>query len=159
MKFGKITSKNVSQDALALGGALGGGALSGGIVTLVPEEQKTMARGGITALSLVGASSLKGTTSTEKLVKFLMIGMAIRQGSELIKEFAGKEIQLTEESSTSQKFVGGMVGLACPCEEQNNGALRAAPVINFEDLPGRAPVRKIPEYNSGLQASGFAKAY
>lgn len=30
MKFGKITSANVSTDALSLGGAIAGGALSGG---------------------------------------------------------------------------------------------------------------------------------
>lgn len=140
MKFGKITSAKVSQNALSLGGAVGGGALSGGLMTLVPAEQKTLARAGVTGLSLLGAASLNPKTSAETLVQFALIGMAIRQSSELIKEFANKEIQVTPESTTSEKFVAGMAGLACPCEDTTMPAL-ASPIIDFAALnPVKQPV-------------------
>lgn len=131
MKFGKITTDNVSHDALSLGGALAGGALSGGIMTFVPQKQELLARGGMSAVGLLGAASLKGKSSAENLVKFILLGMGIRQGSELIKSFAAKEIQISEASTASQKFVGGMVGLACPCDEE---PYLASPVINFPAL-------------------------
>jgi hypothetical protein len=143
MKFGKITSKNVSHNAIALGGALGGGALSGGLVTLVPQEQKIYARGGITVAGLLGASAIKGTTSVEKVVKFLLLGMSIRQGFDLVKELAEPSIQVDQDSTGGDKFVAGMVGLACPSEEFS--ALRAAPVINFDQLPAKQEAAQIEE--------------
>src|SRR5690606_2339597 len=107
---------NVSHDALSLGGALAGGALSGGIMTFVPEKQALLAKGGMAAVGLLGAASLKGKSSAENLVKFALLGIGIRQGSELIKHFAGQQIQIDETSTAANKFVGGMVGLASPCE-------------------------------------------
>lgn len=130
MKFGKITADNVSHDALSLGGALAGGALSGGIMTFVPEKQALLARGGMAGIGLLGAASLKGKSSAENLVKYALLGIGIAQGSALIKHFAGKSMHIDATSTASQKFVGGMVGLACPC---NTPAL-ASPVINFAAL-------------------------
>jgi len=132
MKFGKITSQNVSTDALSLGGALAGGAISNGLMTFVPEKQEVLARGGMALTGLLGAASVKGTNSTENVVKFLLLGFGIAQGAALIKKFAAKEIQIDETSTASQKFVAGMVGLACPCE--NNYPALASPVINFAAL-------------------------
>jgi len=135
MKFGKITSKKASDSAISLGGAVAGGALSGGIVAIVPQEQKIYARGGILAAGVLGAASLKGATTTEKMVQMALLGMAIAQGGALIKHFAEPSIQVTAESTGSEKFVAGMVGLACPDCDQNYSALRsAAPVINFDDI-------------------------
>ena len=131
MKFGKITAANVSHDALSLGGALAGGALSGGLMTFVPQNQALLAKGGMTAVGLLGAASLKGKTSAETLVKFALLGIGIRQGSELIKHFAGQQIHIDESSTTANRFVGGMVGLACPC---NDVPALASPVINFPAL-------------------------
>ena len=130
MKFGKITADNVSHDALSLGGALAGGALSGGIMTFVPEKQAMLARGGMAGIGLLGAASIKGKSSTENLVKFALLGIGIAQGSALIKHFAGKSMQIDAASTASQKFVGGMVGLACPCYSPS----LASPVINFAAL-------------------------
>lgn len=130
MKFGKITADNVSHDALSLGGVLAGGALSGGIMTFVPEKQQVLARGGMVGIGLLGAASVKGKSSAENLVKFALLGIGIAQGSALIKHFANKSMTIDATSTASQKFVGGMVGLACPCETP---AL-ASPVINFAAL-------------------------
>ena len=130
MKFGKITAANVSHDALSLGGALAGGALSGGIMTFVPQKQELLARGGMAAVGLLGAASLKAKSSAENLLKFALLGIGIRQASELITHFAGQQIQIDENSTAANKFVGGMVGLACPCDQP---AL-ASPVINFPAL-------------------------
>lgn len=139
MKFGKITSAKVADNALVLGGAFGGGAISGGLMTLVPQEQKLIARGGITGLSLLGASALKPKTSGETLVQALFIGMAIRQASELVKEFTQDKIQVTAESTTTDKFVAGMAGLACPCD--GNQPMLASPIIDFPSLnPGSDPI-------------------
>lgn len=138
MNFGKITSAKVAENGLVLGGAFSGGALSGGIMTLVPEPQKLYARGGIVALALLGASALKPKTSGETLVQAIAIGMAIRQTSELIKGFAQDQIQVTAESTTSDKFIAGMAGLACPCEGENIPML-ASPVINFADITSVTP--------------------
>ncbi len=140
MKFGKITTANVSHDALSLGGALAGGALSGGIMTFVPQKQELLARGGMTAVGLLGAASLKGKSSAENLVKFGLLGIAISQGSALIKHFASQQITIDENSTAANKFVGGMVGLACPCE---NTPSLASPVINFPALRNADGVRPI----------------
>lgn len=136
MKFGKITSAKVAENALVLGGAFGGGAISGGLVTMVPQEQQIYARGGMVALGVLGASALKPKTSGETLVQALAIGMAIRQTSELVKHFAQDQIQVTAESSASEKFMAGAAGLACPCED--NQTMLASPVIDFPSLPGKA---------------------
>lgn len=137
MKFGKITSANVSSNALAMGGALAGGALSNGLMTFVPAEQEVLARGGMTVVGLAGAASIKGTTSAERLVKFGLLGFAIAQGTALVNKFAQKQMDINETSTASQRFVGGMVGLACPCE----GAYPAlaAPVLNFADMDQYQP--------------------
>lgn len=128
MKFGKITAENVSHDALSLGGALAGGALSNGLMTFVPEKQALLARGGMAGIGLLGAATLKAKSSTENLVKFALLGIGIAQGAALIKHFAGQSMQI-DQSSQASKFVGGMVGLACP----NYPAL-ASPMINFPAL-------------------------
>lgn len=141
MKFGKITSANVSTDALSLGGAIAGGALSGGLMTFVPQSQETLARGGMAFVGLLGAASVKPKTSVENLVKFALLGIGIRQSAELIKGFAGKEIQLTETSTASQKFVGGMVGLACPCDAAGTTPYLASPTINFPALRSAQALR------------------
>lgn len=129
MKFGKITAENVSHNALSLGGALAGGALSGGIMTLVPEKQALLAKGGMAVVGLVGAASIKAKSSAENLVKFILLGVAIRQGSELITHVVKDQITV-DPASTSSKFVGGMVGLACPCDYPALGS----PVISFPAL-------------------------
>lgn len=130
MKFGKIKAENVSHDALSLGGAVAGGALSGGLMTFVPAEQELLARGGMAVIGLAGAASLKAKSSAENLVKFALLGIGIAQGSALIKHFASKQISINETSTASQKFVGGMVGLACPCDQPALGS----PVIDFGAL-------------------------
>lgn len=132
MKFGKITSANVSTDALSLGGAIAGGAISGGLMTFVPEKQETLARGGMAFVGLLGAASVKPKSSIENLVKFALLGIGIRQSAELIKGFAEKEIQISPESTASQKFVAGMTGLACPCD--GSTPYLASPTINFGAL-------------------------
>ena len=151
MKFGKITSKNVSQNALTLAGALAGGAVSGGIVTMVPAQQKLYARAGITAVGALGAAAVKGTGAADQLVKFVLIGMAIRQGAEMIKEGLEPHVQVDENATTANKFVAGMVGLACPCENAY-GALNAAPVINFDALPARSSMPQINEVHASERA-------
>lgn len=130
MKFGKITAENVSHNALSLGGALAGGALSGGIMTFVPEKQALLAKGGMAVVGLVGAASIKAKSSAENLVKFILLGAAIRQGTELITHVVKDKITV-DPASASSKFVGGMVGLACPCE---TAPYLASPVINFPAL-------------------------
>ncbi|MFV8280553.1 hypothetical protein ACNKXS_03360 [Christiangramia marina] len=139
MKFGKITSPKLAENALYLGGAFGGGAISGGLMTLVPAEQKIYARGGIILLGLLGASTLNPKTSGESLAQAIAIGMGIRQASEVVKELTQDKIQVTAESTTTDKFVAGMAGLACPCDETR--PMLASPVINFPSLnPGSNPV-------------------
>ena len=101
---------------------------------MVPAEQKLYARGGMMLLGVLGASALKPKTSGETLVQAIAIGMAIRQTSELVKHFAQKEIQVTPESTTSEKFVAGAAGLACPCD--SNQPMLASPVIDFPMLAG-----------------------
>lgn len=150
MKFGKITAANVSHDALSLGGALAGGALSGGIMTFVPEKQALLAKGGMAAVGLLGAASLKGKTSAENLVKFALLGIGIRQGSELIKHFAGRQITIDETSTAANKFVGGMVGLACPCDHV---PALASPVINFPALRSADPYQVQASYQEEETAS------
>lgn len=136
MNFGNITTANVSHNAISLAGALAGGALSGGAMTFVPQKQELLARGGMTVVGLLGAASLKGKSSVDALVKFALLGMGIRQGSELIKKFAAPQITIDETATASQKFIGGMVGLACPCDDV---PALASPVISFPALRNAAP--------------------
>jgi hypothetical protein len=155
MKFGKITSKNVSTDALYLGGALAGGALSGGLMTFVPNEQEVLARGGMVGIGLLGAASVKGTSSADKVVKFLLLGMGIAQGAALIKKYAADSITIDAASTAPEKFVGGMVGLGCPCNGNGSYPALASPVINFAALSNsRTPEGSFTE-NSGVQTGAF----
>ena len=141
MKFGKITSAKVSHDAISLVGGLAGGAVSGGIMTFVPEKQKLLARGGMAGIGLLGAASLKGNTSAENLVKFALLGVAVAQGTALINHFASQQITIDENSTAANKFVGGMVGLGCPCDESQPAL--ASPVINFPALRNADGVREL----------------
>ena len=154
MKFGKITADNVSHDALSLGGALAGGALSGGIMTFVPEKQALLARGGMAGIGLLGAATLKAKSSTENLVKFALLGIGIAQGSALIKHFAGQSMQFDQSSTPSQKFVGGMVGLAWPCDTP---VALDSPMINFPALTSYAEdsYDAITAYNDSDQSGAF----
>jgi hypothetical protein len=134
MKFGKITAGNVSHDALSLGGVLAGGALSNGLMTFVPADQVLLARGGMTAIGLAGAASIKGKSSSDNLVKFALLGFAVAQGTALVKKYAGDQVQIDEASTSSEKFVAGMVGLGCACDGGDSPALGASPIINFPAL-------------------------
>lgn len=131
MKFGKITSPSVSNNALVIGASVAGGAISGGLMTLVPQKQELLARGSMVAVGMLGASTLKGATSTEKLVKFMLLGLALRQAGEIIKNVASPKIEVSDVSTKSQKFIAGMAGLACPCD---GAPALASPFINFPAL-------------------------
>lgn len=134
MKFGKITAGNVSHNALSLGGVLAGGALSNGLMTFVPAEQVLLARGGMTVVGLAGAASIKGKSSSDNLVKFALLGLAVAQGTALVKKYVGDQVTIDENSTASQKFVGGMVGLGCPDDNVGSYPALASPVINFPAL-------------------------
>src|SRR5690554_3801164 len=155
MKFGKITAENVSRDAISLGGAVIGGALSGGAMTFVPEKQALLARGGMTAVSLLGAASLKGKTTTENLVRFALLGVGITQGAQLVKHFASQHIAVDANSSAGEKFLAGAMGLACPCGV-NSPAL-ASPVIDFPALmtPGTSGYDAYQEAETEDQTAAF----
>lgn len=118
-------------------------------MTFVPEKQALLARGGMAVVGLLGAASVKPKSSVENLVKFALLGIGIRQAAELIKGFAEKEIQVTEASTASQKFVAGMTGLACPCDTTS---YLAAPVIDFSAL--RNPVESISQVSEVYQEEG-----
>ncbi len=139
MKFGKITAENVSYNALSLGGAIAGGALSNGLMTFVPAEQVLLARSGIAVVGLAGAASIKGKTSADNLVKGALLGLSIAQGVALVKKYAGDQITIDENSTASQKFVAGAVGLGCPNDNVGSYPALASPVINFPALEPSSP--------------------
>lgn len=138
MKMTKITSAGLSNEALSLASAVAGGAVSGGLMTLVPSEHQLVARGGISVVSIVGAASIKGKGTLETLARFALLGMGVQQAGALVKHFAAPSITVDETSTAGQKFLGGMVGLGCPGDDL---PMLASPVINFPSLPAQASPR------------------
>lgn len=137
MKIGKVTSASISNEALSLGSAVAGGAVSGGLMTLVPAEHKLVARGGMSVVGLLGASVIKGKGTIDTLAKFALLGLGIQQAGELVKHFASQSISIDETSTASQKFLGGMVGLACPCDDY---PALASPVVSFPPVASRSAI-------------------
>ena len=134
MKIGKISIANISQEAVSFGGAVLGGAVSDGAMAIIPAEHKTVARYGMTGGGILLASVVKGKDSLSQALKMAGIGIAVKQGLAVIREFAEGQITI-DETSTASKFVGGAVGLACPCDGGGYyPALNAAPVINFDPV-------------------------
>ncbi|WP_417885332.1 hypothetical protein [Zunongwangia sp.] len=135
MKIGKISLANISNETVSFGGAVLGGAVSDGVMAIVPADQKTVARYGMTGGDVVLASLVKGKDSISQIVKMAGIGIAVKQGLAVIRDFAEGQISV-DENSLASKFVGGAVGLACPCEYENGNysKLSAAPAINFDPV-------------------------
>ncbi|SFB72252.1 hypothetical protein SAMN04487907_101259 [Zunongwangia mangrovi] len=139
MKIGKISLANISTEAVSFGGAVLGGAVSDGAMAIIPAEHKTAARYGMTGGGILLASIVKGKDSISQALKMAGIGIAVKQGLAAIRDFAEGQISV-DDTSMASRFVGGAVGLACPCESGGSyTALNAAPVINFEPAAPRIP--------------------
>ncbi len=116
------TQDSAIESAIDLGSALGGGMLSNGLMTLVPESQAKnliYIKGGAAAAALVGMAA----TDVKKAswLKSAFLGMAIAQGLGLVQEL-GKKVVKTEANpeGTDSKFIAGVFGLACPCDAAND---------------------------------------
>ena len=145
MKFGKLSVSNVSQEAASFGGAVLGAAVSYGAIALVPAEQKQMAQIGMTAGGIVLASVVKGKSTADVMLKLSGIGIAVKQGLNLLRDFAADKVTV-DSSSMASKFVGGTVGLACPCEQGLNfpGLKLTPPSLNFNSavMPKQLGINK-----------------
>ena len=88
---GTPTVNKVTSQGKAVGGVILGGALSKGVIGLLPQSKYTKL--GFAVLSLVGAASIKGSGEGAKLAKNALVGMGAVQGMEAIQEMAAPASQ------------------------------------------------------------------
>ena len=134
MKTKKPSKKSAIDVAALAGGAIGGGMLSNGIISVVHKpsgatdaptlkKEKNMLlikRVAFIAIAGFGAASIDGGDATAQAAKGACIGVAVAQATEAIKGFAAEStaIKTGAAATTSmQRFISNSVGLGCACTE------------------------------------------
>lgn len=130
MKFQKPSEKSVIETAASFGGVAAGAFLANGLMSVIHEatpgaaadvakKENTMAlvkRGGIIAVAVVAAASIKGDDTTSKFAKSVLHGMAGGQAIALVSDTASASPALAKDTKVA-KFARAGLGLACPCNE------------------------------------------
>jgi len=134
MKTKKPSKKSAIDVAALAGGAIGGGMLSNGIMSVVHKpsgstdaatlkKEKNMLlikRVAFIAIAGFGAASIDGSDAAAQAAKGACVGVAVAQATEAIKGFAAEStaIKTGAAATTSmQKFISNSVGLGCACTE------------------------------------------
>ncbi|WP_121667301.1 hypothetical protein [Mesonia aquimarina] len=133
-------SKNTLSDSVIMLAAVGAGIMTSNAgMALVPESQKQIGQGAMTAGGLVVSSGLSKDKSTAgKILKGVALGASAKQGYDLVTGLVKDKVSVpTENASVMDKLTAGALGLACPCDA--TGAMAspflAEPVFNFGGLP------------------------
>ena len=109
MDFATPTNSKVAKEAQVLGGAIVGGAVSDGVIRLLPSGLTT--KGLLTIGTGFAAASVKGNDSGSNLLKGAFIGMAITQGIAAIRQLVGSSASnyvASNQGKASAKFVAGL---------------------------------------------------
>lgn len=119
----KPTKSSITNAAIDAISATGGGMLSEGVINIIPAKYKAdkeeLIRGGLALVAAGGAAAIKGTSNQARAIRMGLIGMTIAQVRQIIKSFAPDAgvTKPTEESTTTKKFVAGLFGLSCACDD------------------------------------------
>jgi|GEM_PF-2939824 len=143
MNFQKPSSKGLRSTAALVGGAVAGGAISRGVMGAIhkaPDASATEAekkknntmgyvkRAGIAVVSAIGAAAVKGDDIASTAVKGALVGMAVVQTLEIIRDAASTNTstaKLANSTKSADKFAARVLGLGCPGDNmQLNGYKR-----------------------------------
>ncbi|SHJ45244.1 hypothetical protein [Aquimarina spongiae] len=147
----KVNSKTLSNSVKHVSAGLIGAAGSGAVNAFVPAKHKRISKIAmlvgatiVAAASQTGNSKLKPTTSA-------LLGVALRQGQELLQETLQSRFALTDNSTSSDKAIAGALGLNCPggCQGSWQGGL---PALNSPDMYDTV-YEAIPEIGAGSENS------
>lgn len=119
-------------------GAFGGGAVSRGLVTLIPVSGKTdadtlkkeknikqISRVVLMGLGLYGAAAIEGNDAVSAGVKGAAAGMFVFQLADLVRDLAADSPSIKSGAAATtktQKFLAATLGLGCPGELRGNAA-------------------------------------
>ena len=122
---------------------VGGGLVSRGAVSYIPEKHQTIGKAGVAVGATIAAAAIKGNSTGANAGKLALMGVAAMQLIDLVTSTAKKNIK-----PTGVAFVDKSLGLAgCGC--QNNGLGQAAP-LPFLSMPAAT-------VNSGLEQIAWSE--
>ena len=152
--FKKPSINQVVSAGVGVGGAVAGSMLSRVVVDAVAGDAATDVAGssnkklyasiGIVALSIVGIASVIGNDTTATALKGSFVGMAVTQGSEVIKHLSKDSIPA---DSTKMRVA---LGLGCACNDgMQSTALRHYNTTPRLSYPAMETYRQDPLLTSG----------
>lgn len=109
----------MNKEVVIIGGGFIGGAVSGGISNLLPQES-SFANIGVAAAAIFGATKVSGTTTKSNLLRGALAGVAVVQLLTAVKKAvqrSSSDPRFAEQSGKLGKFSKGVLGLACPHDE------------------------------------------
>ncbi len=129
MKF-KTPNSNALQNTLASAvGVVVGGAVSDGLVGILPLSNKALSRGGLAAVSGIIASAIQGNKTADLLVKSTAMGATGQQLLRLIREQLLDKAPDASSAKAADKFLRGALGLGQPYEMYNTLARPVDPAL------------------------------
>lgn len=127
--------------AAAIGGAMG----SKGLFGLVhdsskfsdPKKEKNSAmlkHAGLVVMGILVTASAQGKDTASTAVKAAGVGVAVAQGSELVKLAFQDSAELVNPTSKAKKFLADSVGLGCNCSQGLNAPKRRYPRLRASNV-------------------------
>lgn len=108
----KPTKKSLVEQGTTVGSAIVGGAVSDGVVGLVPEEYKKWGKPAFALACAIASASVKSNTTSGKILQGAFAGMSIKQGLDYLRELIGGQMSAKEGDSQFAKFTNNVLGLA-----------------------------------------------
>ena len=108
--FKTPNSKTITNAAVVVGSGVVGAKVSDGVVAIIPESAQKYAKGIVLAAALIGAASVNSSTTTGTAVQSAFVGMAIKQGADMLTEAIKPQIAAKESSSVANRFINAVVG-------------------------------------------------
>lgn len=128
MKFKNPDGKKIGALGIMVAGVIAGAMVSDGVVSLLhtpkaaagtAEAKKEtnmllLKRAAIVAGAGYAGAGIEGTDTNSVLVKAVCVGMATKQGLNIVKDFAATKPSLADTSTPTKKFFAASLGLNCP---------------------------------------------
>ena len=166
MNFKTPNSSTLETTGALVIGAVLGGSLSNGVISLVhnddatkttPEDLKkqksmlTYKRIGLAAITAIGAAFIQGNDAVTNAAKGSLIGMSVAQTMKIVSENATPKTAATK----SAKFINASLGLGCACNDtaaiaalnapryRSRASLRSAVVIEPGQTYAPSPLNQV----------------
>ena len=104
MKTGAPTSKKIGSEAIFAGSAVLGGAVSKGVVGLLPQTKFTKI--GLAIVATIGAAAIKGTDEKATAARGALAGMAIVQGLDAAQDAVAPMVSEYIAANPDSKVAG-----------------------------------------------------